>query len=402
VASGDGHSDDLLYSPRLEVLSPEDKNLATALVLGTLRWQIALDARIAVWLQRPDQRLAEPVAIALRMGAFQLFHLDRIPAHAALNESVELTRVSGNAHAAGMVNAILRRLAAEKPKGTPIHESTTAFAQRLAHPRWLVERWVANYGRSTAMKICEAGQREPEAASIFAEEAEERLPAIDNGSRLVAELAAVANRQAGSVWDACAAPGGKTLVLADRLPQAEILATDVSDRRLKAMQARFKGYEYAASVETAVADATEPRGSVASKPFDLILADVPCTGTGTLARNPEIRLKLTASDLGRHADRQRRVLRSALGQLAVGGRLVYSTCSLEPEECEQVVETVLADRTLKASVRVVPVEPVLMQLHEEGRLPEPLVGAVRGEFLRTLPGVHPADGFFAALIERVG
>ncbi len=386
----------------MEGLSPEDKNLATALVLGTLRWEIALDAQISTFLQRPDQRLAEPVAIALRLAAFQLFHLDRIPAHAALNESVELTRQSGHAHAAGMVNAILRRLTAEKPKGVPIHESTAAFAQRLAHPRWLVERWVATYGRSAAMKICEADQTEPDGAAIFAEAPEEDLPVIDNGSRLIAELAAAANPEARSVWDACAAPGGKTLVLASRLPQAEILATDVSERRLKEMLARLNGYEYA-RVKTAVEDATTPHtsGLGTSGRFDLILADVPCSGTGTLARNPEIRLRLTASDLARHADRQRKILRASLERLEAGGCLVYSTCSLEPEECEQVVEAVLADHALKASVRLVSLEPVMTRLLQGGRLRDPLEGAVRGDLLRTLPGVHPADGFFAALIERV-
>ena len=96
-------------------LSPEDRNLATALVMGVLRWQIALDARMAKLLARPEQRLAEPVALALRMGAFQLLHMDRIPAHAALNESVEMCRAAGQPHAAGMVNAVLRKLAASNP-----------------------------------------------------------------------------------------------------------------------------------------------------------------------------------------------------------------------------------------------------------------------------------------------
>lgn len=399
VADGKGHSDDLLYSELTSKLSPEDRNLATALVLGTLRWQIALDAWIQALLERPDQRLAEPVAIALRLGAFQLFHLDRIPAHAALNESVELTRVSGHPHAAGMVNAILRRLVAAKTPGKPLHESTAAFAQRLAHPRWLVERWVASYGRAAAMKICEAGQGEPVEAAVFAEEAGVEFPQIDSGSRLVAELAAASSPQAARVWDPCAAPGGKTLVLANRLGQAEILATDVSERRLKAMRDRLEKYEYATKVESQLIDATEPPRTLGE--FGLILADVPCSGTGTLARNPEIRLRLTAPDLARHADRQRKILRAALGQLAVGGRLLYSTCSLEPEECERVVEAVMTDRELKASVRVVPIEPMLERLHEEGRLREPLREAVRGDFLRTLPGVHPMDGFFAAVIERI-
>lgn len=395
VGAGKGNSDDLLHSAHTAKLSPEDRNLATALVLGTLRWQIALDARIQPLLQRPDQRLAEPVAIALRLGAFQILHLDRIPPHAALNESVELTRVSGHPHAAGMVNAILRKLASTKPPGRRLHESTGAFAERLGHPQWLVERWVANYGRAAAIKICEADQTEPAAPTLFAEEPEATLPQIDDGSRLVAELAAASARNASCIWDACAAPGGKTLILAHRLPQAKILATDVSSRRLSAMRTRLAQYLYAANITIETADATNPPGAL--KDFDLILADVPCSGTGTLARNPEIRHRLTPADLTRHATRQRSILRAALSRLVPGGRLLYSTCSLEPEECEQVVESVLAEKETPAiTLRI---QPLLNQLTI---LREPLPGATRVNYLRTLPGTHPGDGFFAALFQRVG
>jgi 16S rRNA (cytosine967-C5)-methyltransferase len=398
VADGKGNSDDLLYSAHTANLSQEDRNLTTALVLGTLRWQIALDARIQPLLQRPDQQLAEPVAIALRLGAFQLLHLDRIPPHAALNESVELTRVSGHPHAVGMVNAILRKLASAKPPGRALHESPAGIGRRLAHPQWLVERWVAQYGRAAAIRICEAGQTEPAESSLFADNSGETLPRIDDGSRLVAELTAASVPHGTRLWDACAAPGGKTLILAHRLPQTEIFATDISPRRLKAMQSRFGNDPIAAKIQTEIVDATAPPAALES--FNLILADVPCSGTGTLSRNPEIRLRLTAPDLARHADRQRKILRSALSRLAPGGRLLYSVCSLEPEECEQVIESVTADPTLATSIRVLPLQPLLDGLVEQNTLREPLLEAVRGSFLRTLPGVHSMDGFFAALIER--
>ena len=395
VAAGKGNSDDLLHSAPTAKLSPEDRNLATALVLGTLRWQIALDARIQPFLQRPDQRLAEPVAIALRLGAFQLLHLDRIPAHAALNESVELTRSSGNPHAAGMVNAILRNLTREKPPGRPIHESTAAFAQRLGHPQWLVDRWVAHYGRAAAIRICESDQSEPAAPTLFSPTPEAQVPQMDDGSRLVAELGAAANPHAANLWDACAAPGGKTLILAHRLPHTKILATDVSPRRLTATRTRLAQYPYAQNITTETANATDPPAAL--NHFDLILADVPCSGTGTLARNPEIRHRLAPADLARQATRQRSILSSALSRLARGGRLLYSTCSLEPEECEQVVEAVLAETN---SARPLPIQPLLDQLHSSGVLQHPLNAAVSGNDLRTLPGTHPGDGFFAALIER--
>lgn len=398
VAEGKGNSDDLLHSSRTAQLSSEDRNLATALVLGTLRWQIALDARIQPLLQRPDQRLAEPVAMALRLGAFQLLHLDRIPAHAALNESVELTRASGQAHAAGMVNAILRKLAAAKPPGMPLHESTAAIARRLGHPQWLVERWVTHYGRAAAIKICEAGQREPAVPSLFDEASEADLPRIDDGSRLVAELAAASVPEAERIWDACAAPGGKTLILSHRSPSATILASDVSSRRLDAMRTRLAQYPYATNIQTEVVDATAPPPSLGD--FDLILVDVPCSGTGTLARNPEIRLRLDASDLARQSSRQCQILRAALSRLRRGGRLLYSTCSLEPDECEHVVEAVSAEAEFAASIRALPLEPLLDGLRASGRFREPLAEAIRGAYLRTLPGIHPGDGFFAALFER--
>lgn len=395
VGAGKGHSDELLHSARVEALSPEDRNLTTALVMGVLRWQIALDARVRGLLQRPEQRLAEPVAIALRIGAFQLLHLDRIPAHAALSESVELCRAAGQPHATGMVNAVLRKLAAAQKPGTRVFESVAAFAERLGHPQWMVERWVAAYGREAALKICEADQQESAEGGMFADSGGD-LPRMDDGSRLVAEIAAAAVPGAKRVWDCCAAPGGKTLILARRLGGAAVVATDVSAKRLAQTEARLRRYAYAERVLCAVADATDPRGVEGT--FDLILCDVPCSGTGTLASNPEIRHRLKLEEFRRQAERQRLILKGALGRLAPGGRLVYSTCSLEPEECEQVVDAVASE----LSLRRVSVEGMIGELAEQGILLAglQLESATREGALRTLPGVHGCDGFFAVVLER--
>ena len=395
VEAGKGHSDDLLRGPRMEELSEADKHLATALVMGVLRWQIALDARMRTLLERPDQRLAEGVALALRMGAFQLLHMDRIPAHAALSESVELCRASGNPHATGMVNAILRKVAAAQKPKERIFESTAAFAERLGHPQWLAERWVANYGRADALKICEADQAEPGRGGLFAEFEEalpDSLPEIDDGSRLVAELAAAAlpavEGRPAKIWDACAAPGGKTLMLALRIPGVELLATDVSAKRLAQMQGRLRRFPYASAIKTAVMDAAKLPESAGE--FDLILCDVPCSGTGTLGRNPEIRLRLAPDELERQAERQKTILAAALKRLAPGGRLVYSTCSLEPEENEAVIEAAAGGwRKLQLAD---------LLSHVPGLRTSD--GLLRDGALRTLPGVVPCDGFYAVVLER--
>ena len=392
VGEGKGHSDELLHGVRLEALSEADRHLATALVMGVLRWQIALDATVKRFLERPEQRLAEPVAIALRLGAFQLLHMDRIPAHAALSESVELCRAAGQPHTTGLVNAVLRKVSAAPAPGTKVFETVPAFAERLGHPRWLAERWAANFGRETALAICQADQSEPVPAGLFAADA--TLPQIDDGSRLVAELAAAALPQVdgrtAKVWDCCAAPGGKTLVLAARLTGADILATDVSARRLSAMQGRLRRYPYGQQVRCLKADATAL--PVGEDGFDLVLCDVPCSGTGTLGRNPEIRLRLEPAELDRQAIRQREILTAALKRVRPGGRLVYSTCSLEPEENEAVLAAVAGER-----FRRLPLEPLVAGLPG---LAVDAAGLIKEGALRTLPGVQPCDGFFAVVLEH--
>jgi 16S rRNA (cytosine967-C5)-methyltransferase len=259
----------------------------------------------------------------------------------------------------------------------------------------MVERWVGEYGREAALKICEADQKEPVAGGMFSESRGD-LPQMDDGSRLVAELAAAAMPGAKRVWDCCAAPGGKTLILARRLVAAEMVASDVSVKRLAQTEARLRRYSYAERVRFAAADAADAKAVEGS--FDLILCDVPCSGTGTLAENPEIRHRLKVEELARQAERQRAILEGALTRLAPGGRLVYSTCSLEPEECERVVAAVVN----KAGLRRVPVSGLLAELGEQGIFLQgvELGSMVRGESLRTLPGVHGCDGFYAVVLER--
>jgi len=424
VADTSAHSDDLLHGPGMSALSQADRNLAHTLVLGVLRWQIALDACIQPLLQRPDP-LPTPVATALRMGAFQLLHLDRIPAHAALSESVELVRAANHPHAAGMVNAILRKLTRQPPVAAKLYETTAAFAERLAHPLWLANRWVQNYGRTAALAVLTHDQAEPQPSTLFSlpprsvpspisgypeasasglmtTEREEGvstpdLPHLDDGSRLVAELAAASHPNPTRIWDTCAAPGGKTLILAARHPAAHLLATDANLRRLQSLSTRLETASPASQTKTLHADATALPG--AEGLFDLILCDVPCSGTGTLSRNPEIRQRLQPADLARQAARQREILLAAMARLAPGGHLLYSTCSLEPEENEQVIAAALA---AVPSITLLPLDPILTQLATTGLLATAApTDLIRSGQLRTLPGANfSGDGFFAALLHR--
>lgn len=395
VAEG-AHSDDLLFAPAVTALSDADKNLTMAIVMGVLRWQLRLDAAIAALMDRPLQKISNEVMAALRMGLFQLWYLDRIPDHAAISESVELCRAANHAYATGMVNAVLRKLTRQgKPAAAARKLVPTAgfLAAEYAHPEWLVARWMKIYGVAVTEKILAANQSEPAASAEFFA-APDATP-IDAGSRLIAEIAAMG--VAKDILDCCAAPGGKTMVLAARQPEAKITAMDNNTPRLDRMRSRLRGL---ANVECELGDAEKLGGNPRDgAKYDRILCDVPCSGTGTLARNPEIRHKITAADLSKQAKRQREILASALGVLAPGGRLIYSTCSLEPEENEQVVEAVLA---AAKDVRIVPMAEVLSGM--ETLTPEAAAmltsTAVRGDFLRTLPGVQPCDGFFAAVIEK--
>ena len=432
VERGHSHSDDLLRGKVVNALSTPDRNLATALVLGVLRWQILLDRQLQALLKRPNARLDAEILIALRLGAFQLLHLDRIPERAAIDESVELAKQAGHKFASGMVNAVLRKL---KAQSGPWPEGTIAeLALAQAHPAWMVERWADAYGLAAARLICMHGQTQPVLTVRLANadaEAEMREAGIelapgelltaartvvsgdvtataastegrvrlqDEGSQLVAEIAGRGEGSAASaILDCCAAPGGKTLILAERNPAARIVACESSAERLAQMRKRIEGM--GDRIECRLADATALKEDGV---FDLVLADVPCSGTGTLGRNPEIRHRLKVEDLARQAGRQRAILAAALRAVRVGGRVVYSTCSLEPEENEQVVAAVLAGG---ARARLTPIGSSLEGLCREGILTasgaERLRNCITPEgALRLMPGVFHTDGFFIALMER--
>jgi 16S rRNA (cytosine967-C5)-methyltransferase len=460
---------ELLHSPILDDLSPVDRHLVTEIVMGVLRWRSVLDQTIALLSFTPFRKLDLEVVTALRMGVYQKQFLTKVPAHAAVNETVELVKQAKKVSAAGLVNAVMRKVksAAYDPHASKL-TGADYLSSALAHPKWLVERWMSFFGDGVAQKICEFDQRVPStvlrlssmedesvlaaqgiqlapgalmatarvvtsgdfsATPIFHEgpvfegsipesmalEASspegsplanlifKKKPAIqDEGSQLVAALVGPGRR----ILDCCAAPGGKTAAMATRLPEAQIVATELHPHRATLLR-RLAPQQ---NVEVVTADALAlPYGP----DFDRVLADVPCSGTGTLARNPEIKWKLKPEDLHDLQSRQVAILRAAMRHVAPGGRLVYSTCSLEPEENEQVIAAVLqgpshepsdalsGSSQTSANFKIIPVKTELLRLQQSGEMVwKNIDDLISGNFLRTIPGVHPCDGFFAAIFEK--
>jgi 16S rRNA (cytosine967-C5)-methyltransferase len=330
-----GYASDLLFE-RSARLESRDAALASEIVFGVLRFQTQLDFLIARLASRP---LDAEVRIALRMGVYQLRYLDRIPPHAAVSESVELMKRSHKASAGGLVNAVLRKIGREE---VPWPDHATA----LSTPAWLLERWDRQFGPELTSKI----------AAAFLAPAETHIASTGRIQDIGAQsIVPFLDLHPGDAFlDLCAAPGNKTAQAIEL--GARAVACDIHLHRL--IQMRDLGCALVAL------DGTRPlpfRGK-----FDRILVDAPCSGTGTLGRNPEIKWRLEPRDLIDLHAKQVALVRRALEHLCPGGRLVYSTCSLEPEENEQVIEEI--------------------------------GGAWQTS--RRLPGIDPGDGFFIATLSR--
>ena len=421
-----GFASELLHSERLDKLSTADRGLCTELVMGVLRWRSRLDEAIAGVSSQKLSKLDAEVLESLRLAAYQIGFLQRIPAHAAVNDSVELVKRKKKTSAAPFVNAVLRKLLAKKevfePALSPGPITVPDLVLMHAHPLWLVERWAKRYDLDAAVKICAHDQSIPSTAIHFSDDSalseleaegiklepgilmrsarriasgdvtktkaftDGRVWIQDEGSQLVAALVGHGER----LLDCCAAPGGKTAILAERNPQSSITAAEIHEHRARMMQKRLQSRT---NVKVMTADATQ----LSESNFDRVLADVPCSGTGTLARNPEIKWRLQPRDLTDLHQRQVLILRAALSKLSPGGRVIYSSCSLEPEENEQVIEEVIQG----SHFRVCSVRDELSFLQREGELVyHDLNGLIDGDYLRTLPGRVPTDGFFAAIVKR--
>ena len=420
----DGKFSSIVLSELKGDLSPLDRALAHELVLGVLRWQLHLDALIEHFAGRRIEKLDAPVTRALRLGMYQLRFLSRVPPSAAVNDSVSLVALARLSSARAFVNAVLRR-ATREPDYSPATDIVDPF-QRLAietsHPQWLIQRWSNAFGIEQAKLIAAANNVTPPTAfrvvKSVADEKEvlEELRSAgadlvqsqiaggawrvsgatakvrelsdrgaiyiqDEASQLVAEIV---NAQPGDrVLDVCAAPGGKTTLIAERASdQAEVVGMDVSPRRLSTV-ARTIDIHHLTSIRLIIGDANAPL-PFEEQAFDRVLLDAPCSGTGTLRHNPEIRWRLKNDDIPALAEQQKRFLGQAAKVVKPGGLLVYSTCSVEVEENEDVIRNFLMsnDNFRQLSVRV-------------NRELLTSSGAAR-----TWPHRDGTDGFFVAAFEK--
>jgi len=440
VEAEGAYASDVLHSELGAEIGSDDAALATELTLGVLRWRGLLDFLLERHLKKPVARLDLPVAIALRMGLYQLRFLERIPSRAAVNESVELVKRARKTSAAALVNAVLRRAmteAKEPPENFLSADISIATRRAIihSHPEWLVARWLARFGEPLTIRLLEANNRTPRLSGSLhhAERKDEilrrlqesglrvepglllktafavnggsptRTPAFQRGDISIQDEASqtipfLLDVQPGDrVLDLCAAPGGKTHTLARNAgKKGLVVAADRHAHRLRAMREQFKRLALP-EIHLIELDAAQPLPFVIE--FDRVLVDAPCSGTGTLARHPEIRWRLKPEQIAELNHLQSSLLANALSQLAPGGRLVYSTCSLEPEENEDVVAAAL--RKFPHVSRLTPSDATRsISSHLAHGIDAETFFDNAGQF-HSLLGAFQTDGFFAAPLEKL-
>ena len=474
VEAQGGFAADLLHQQLGKTIKREDASLATELTLGVLRSQRLLDFLIQDQARRPVEDLDLEALLALRLGLYQMRYLTRVPPSAAVNESVELVKQSRKRSAAGLVNAVLRGLLRRGPRVNveELLSGDCSPAERLgilhSHPTWMVERWMARTGEEATTALLAANNRPARSTccvhgdlhdpaelarveeslraagivtqparwlastlyvhggNVVATEAYQRgwISLQDEASQMVPLLLDV--RPGQSVLDLCAAPGGKTVQLIGAAGGGQyVVAADLHLHRLLVVREHLARLGIQ-DLRMVALDAEMPlpfKGTLGGT-FDRVLVDAPCSGTGTLDRNPEIRWRLKPEDLPALRAKQTALLAHALEHLAPGGRLIYSTCSLEPEENEEVLDAALeqvekgapeggpagsaragrggyrrvwgasSSATSSAKSGAAILAPFLVA----GARVEELFDA-EGVF-RTLPHVHGTNGFFATAVER--
>jgi 16S rRNA (cytosine967-C5)-methyltransferase len=420
-------------------LNSKDRALAHELVLGVLRHRLWLDRTIEHFARRSLAKLDLAVVLALRIGLYQLRFLSRIPPSAAVNESVNLVRAAKLKSAASLANGVLRQ-ATREPEYDPaanVDDPIERLTIETSHPRWLVEGWIDQFGFAEASALARANNDPAPIAFRFtakayaqsrfeellaelraagaelrpsslarnswrlvrsksAEDATEphgRMPALlrnfsedgliyfqDEGSQLVAQL--VGAQKGGRVLDVCAAPGSKSTLMAAEAPEATIFAGDIYEHRAGTIR-QFASQQQARNINLIVYDATHDL-PFQNRLFDRVLVDAPCSGTGTLRHNPEIRWRLQASDITELSAKQTRILTNAAATVRPDGILIYSTCSLETEENETIVSN-------------------FCETHPDFAISElniPASLSASNGSVRTWPHRDDTDGFFVTAFQR--
>ncbi|MBW2038048.1 MAG: 16S rRNA (cytosine(967)-C(5))-methyltransferase RsmB [Deltaproteobacteria bacterium] len=408
-----------------------DKAFVREIVYGVLRWQGRLDWIISAYSRIRPQRIERAVICILRMGIYQLLFMDRVPSHAAVDEAAKLAKEMGREDLVPFVNGILRGIAEGRKevsfpdlKTDPLHHISLYYS----HPGWMVRRWINQWGVEETIALCQANNQIPpftirvntlkgsrkEAIQRLQGEGVEARPTPfcpmglilsnppplakwgpfqegwfqvqDEASQLVS---CILGPQPGErALDICAAPGGKTTHLAQMMKdQGEIVAVDVSSAKLSLLQGNCRRLGIS-MIKAMALDAASPL-PFPPESFDRVLVDVPCTGLGTLRRNPDGKWRVKEADVPRLQKVQRKILTQAAPMVKKGGVLVYSTCTLTPEENKGVVEPFLSDQK---EFRIEGVSPFLPSGCES------LVD--EREYFLTLPHCHGTDGFFAARMRR--
>jgi len=411
-------------------LSPQDRALLTQLIYGALRWRGKIDWQLSRVLQRPLAGMNGYLRNLLRLTLYQLFFLDRVPDYAAVNEGVDLAKRRGGRKAAGLVNAVARRLLREKdrPADLPEGDAARQLSVQWSHPEWLVKKWLGYFGREDTEALLRANNEEsplvlranrlkvdrealveklrgagieaspapwsPQAIVLKTGSAVTKLPGFEEGlfqvqgeaSQLVAFL--LDTKPGERVLDACAAPGGKTTHIAELMEnRGELVANDISARGLEKLKENVQRLGLTC-VQAVTADLTQGLKGKLALPYDRILADVPCSGLGTLRSHPEAKWHREERDIQRLSRLQRKILEQLPRYLKPWGVLVYSTCTLTRDENEEVVEDFLRrhdDFVLEDAADF---------------LPEPARRMVRGNYFLALSHKHGTDGFFAARMRK--
>ena len=399
-------SDFALNSPSMADLDSRDRNLVTEIVYGTLRWQGFLDYVLSKASARPWQTIDLGVKVLLRMSLYQIIHLQRVPHHALVDDAVELSKQGFHKGVAGFVNGILRHLVRER-LWERLEQECPPWT-RVSLPQWLWDRWVGRYGEEVTTEYALSLNQPPRTAyrlpagdppewaqvsdqvpgAAFLKEgavvpAGESLPIQDEASQLIPHIF---GRISGwSIWDVCAAPGGKSAILSvSAEPGGFVVSSDLYLHRAKRLQKSLQSQNPRHGATVVLDGVTRPPFL---KPFDAVLVDAPCSGLGTLRRNPEIKWRLQSEDLTRLAELQGQLLASAATAVRPGGYLLYSTCSTEAEENEEVIHTFLGRHPL-------------FRL-KSPEYPEGISAWLKPDMMvRTFPSVRLWDGFFAALMEH--